>query len=348
MISRRSVAAGAAALAGLAFSPAASATETAMPIREGSFVDINGVPQWITIRGADRANPVLLILQGGPGLPAAMFAPIWFSWEQHYTIVQWDQPGGGYTHARALADGRADETLTVEGYLADALAVAEHVAGRLNKRKIALLGISWGSRLGATLIARKPELFSHYVGTAQVVSGPRGGRMGYDLALAAARARDHTEAVAALSRVGPPPYARVEDFYVRQRYTNPPGQPASAAETAANAALGRLFAAPPPDTTYIATGLPAYNGEAQFLAVQTALFQETWTWEISTLGNRFEVPVFVIQGADDWNTPAALAREWVDSIQAPDKAFTAIPGATHNTVPFQAELMAFVSRHVRA
>jgi pimeloyl-ACP methyl ester carboxylesterase len=352
MISRRSLTAGAgAALIASVAAPALARPVTTedmrMPIHEGNFVELNGAPQWVSIRTQDRNNPVLLILQGGPGIPATVFSPIYFDWEQHYTIVQWDQPGGGATHARALAAG-GDGALTVERYVADALALTDYLRHRLEKPKIALMGISWGSRLGATMIHRRPELFSHYVGTAQVVSGPRGGRLGYDLALAAARTRGDQAAVAALTRVGPPPYARVEDFFVRQQYTNPPGQPFSPQELVANADVGRLMTATPPDTTYLAQGMVAYDGAAQFLAVQNALFQETWSWDITSLGRRFEVPIYVIQGENDWNTPAALAREWVETIQAPDKAFATIAGGTHNTVPFHNELLAFIKAHVRA
>ncbi len=350
-LSRRRFAQFAAATVMSAATPVLASTpkETAavpQAIHEGAFVELNGAHNWISIRGQDRRNPVLLVLQGGPGIPATVFAPLYFDWEAHYTVVQWDQPGGGATHARAIAAG-GDGELTPARYLRDAIALAEHLKTRLSAPKIALFGISWGSRLGAMMIHARPDLFSHYVGTAQVVSGPRGGRLGYDLALEAARARGDQTAVAALTRVGPPPYATVQDFYVRQQYTNPPGQPASAAENAANADAGRLMTGPAPDRSYIAPDMPAYDGPAQFMAVQNALFQETWTWEISSLGDRFAVPVYVIQGENDWNTPAALAREWVERIRAPDKAFTTIPGASHNTVPFHAELLAFVREHVR-
>jgi pimeloyl-ACP methyl ester carboxylesterase len=345
LASGAAILAAAPALASTRETTVSNATTRPNAIHEGAWVDLNGAPQWISIRGQDRRNPVLLVLQGGPGIPATVFAPVYFDWETHYTIVQWDQPGGGATHARAIANG-GDGPLTVERYLRDAIALAEHLKTRLGAPKIALFGISWGTRLGTMMIHQRPDLFSHYVGTAQVVSGPRGGRLGYDLALEASRDRGDQTAVDALIRVGPPPYANVQDFYVRQQYTNPPGQPASPQEVAANAEVARLMTGQAPDRTYLAPDMPAYDGAAQFMAVQQALFQETWTWEVSSLGSRFQVPIFVIQGEQDFNTPAALAREWVQSIQAPAKAYQGIPGASHNTVPFHRELLAFVQAHV--
>src|SRR5438270_6164490 len=34
---------------------------------EATYVKVGGLDQWITIRGEDRKNPVLLLLHGGPG-----------------------------------------------------------------------------------------------------------------------------------------------------------------------------------------------------------------------------------------------------------------------------------------
>ena len=43
------------------------AFSAAKGIDEASYVTIGGIEQWITIRGEDRSNPVLLFLHGGPG-----------------------------------------------------------------------------------------------------------------------------------------------------------------------------------------------------------------------------------------------------------------------------------------
>ena len=59
-------------------------------------VTLNGSEQWITIRGQDRSNPVLLNLgMGGPGgggfATRTLFTPL----EAHFTVVSWDEPGTG-------------------------------------------------------------------------------------------------------------------------------------------------------------------------------------------------------------------------------------------------------------
>jgi pimeloyl-ACP methyl ester carboxylesterase len=61
------------------------------------FVPIGGAEQWISIRGEDRTNPVLLVLHGGPGSPYSIFTPRLRSWERDFTVVQWDRRGVGRT-----------------------------------------------------------------------------------------------------------------------------------------------------------------------------------------------------------------------------------------------------------
>jgi hypothetical protein len=49
------------------------------------------------------------------------------------------------------------------------------------------------------------------------------------------------------------------------------------------------------------------------------LVPQTSALEARTLAGDFAVPVFVIQGAEDFTTPTSLARSFVDSIRAPAK-----------------------------
>jgi pimeloyl-ACP methyl ester carboxylesterase len=92
-------------------------------IDEAMFVAIGGTLQWITIRGQDRNNPVILMVHGGPGVTNGGFAVSFVPWEQDFTIVQWDQPGAGRTFAQIGRRFPAD--LTVDSVARDGIAVAE-------------------------------------------------------------------------------------------------------------------------------------------------------------------------------------------------------------------------------
>jgi hypothetical protein len=98
---------GAPAVGGLAWRTArqrqtAKALEMTTPdgIVEQRFVTLGGTDQWIQLRGEDRANPVLLVLHGGPGWPNAVFTLPLRPWERHFTVVQWDHRGAGKTLRR--------------------------------------------------------------------------------------------------------------------------------------------------------------------------------------------------------------------------------------------------------
>ena len=315
---------------------------------EGQYVNINGIEQWVTIRGRDARNPVVVFLHGGPGLGMASAAPLFADWETRYTVVQWDQPRSGYTQARNV--NRDIGPLTLERFTADALAVVNHVRKTTGAKRVVLFGHSWGSQIGLTLARRHPDVVSAYVGTGQAISGARGGKLGYELALEAARNRNDAKAVAALEKVGPPPYSTVEDFFVRQQYSNPPGLPQSPTEKAHNEAMAKFMsAALPTNVTYLPADAPKYDLFANFLDTQKLMFQESATFDApAQLGYRYRVPIYFFEGENDINVPVALAREYFERIEAPRKAFRTIPGAGHNTMgAFHAELLELFDAEVR-
>jgi heme-degrading monooxygenase HmoA len=57
---------------------------------------IGEIEQWVSVRGADRRNPVLLHIHRGPGYISHPMSR-WFSrgWEEYFTVVQWDQRAAG-------------------------------------------------------------------------------------------------------------------------------------------------------------------------------------------------------------------------------------------------------------
>ena len=73
-------------------------------VRAEAFVALNGVDQWVTIRGENRANPVLVLIGGAGNAFGAPFSPFVRTFrpsEARYTLVQWDPQGCGKTFAKA-------------------------------------------------------------------------------------------------------------------------------------------------------------------------------------------------------------------------------------------------------
>ena len=305
-------------------------TKAPTSIHEAMFVSLNGVEQWITIRGDDVQNPVILMLHGGPGFPTSELAPVFAGFEKDYTLVQWDQPGGGSTYAKNM--GKDIGPLTIERYCRDGIALTEFLEQHLRTNKVILYGTSWGTILGLEMSRTRPELFSAYVGISQA-SGPRGELLGYQLALKAARERGDKKGIADLQRAGPPPYHRFEDYIVRQTYTNPPGLPPTPQEQAGYSALAKIAGALDPAADYKARGLPSFDGAKVFLNTSKAMYQQEEHWDPFKLPPSFVMPVMILNGDHDFNTPEQTAMELCHAISAPHKHCEVIPGFGHGTIP---------------
>jgi proline iminopeptidase len=166
-------------------------------------VRIGGIDQWVSIRGADRRNPVLLLIHGGPGYVSIPMS-WWFSrgWEEYFTVVQWDQRAAGKTHL--LTDpATIAATLTRERMIADTEEMAAWVRKELGKDKIFVLGHSWGSFLGLQLAEHHPEWLYAYIGVCQLIDGPESERRGWRFAMDAARRAGSAEAVRELEAIAP-------------------------------------------------------------------------------------------------------------------------------------------------
>ena len=134
----------------------ALAITTPNGISWSGYVRIGGIDQWLQIRGEDKANPVLLWLNGGPGYSTIPQTLSHREWEKYFTVVMWDQRGEG----RTLEESGTDiaPTMNIPRMTADGVEVADYLRQRLGKHGIVLLGHSWGSILGVEMARRRPDL----------------------------------------------------------------------------------------------------------------------------------------------------------------------------------------------
>ena len=82
------------------------AQESAKRIEEASFIVLGGIEQWVTIRGENGGNPVLLLVHGGPADVQSPLVTTYAPYERDFVLVQWDQRGAGRTYAKNGASSR--------------------------------------------------------------------------------------------------------------------------------------------------------------------------------------------------------------------------------------------------
>lgn len=312
-------------------------------IDEGMFVEINGLHQWVTIRGSNLHNPVLLILHGtGYGLSqmALFFEP----WEKHFTVVQWDQPGAGATYAKN--SGMGTVPLTVDRITHDGIAVTEFVRRRLHADKVAVMGFSGGSLIGLKMVKERPDLFSAYVGCGQFANWARQQALSCAMVLDQARAGGNQKAVAELEQIGPPPYKDVANDAIKSKYTAALTPAEQAVFATLDPSVMAAMKAPPADARYVAKGLAPFDARAVAMETFDKLKGEMAGFDAWRLGLKFDVPMFFFQGERDAYSVSPEVQAYVAEIQAPKKMIVLIKGGGHSCYFMRDEFLALLNSHV--
>lgn len=287
-------------------------------------LDVNGSKQWLSIRGLNRNNPVLLVLHGGPG--SALMGMTWAyqkPWEDFFTVVNWEQRGVGKNFS-AADSARLGATLTHPQLAADAAVVARYLRERFGGRKLAVLGFSFGTSIGPRLVQEHPDWFSVYVGVGQMTNANNEAII-YEELRKRAGARGDTAVLRQLDSIAPyPPKDRKPNYRelnMIRRYT---------AKLDGNwygkTDLGLYYA------------LPAWGPD--YTAAEAANVGPAMGWMgrhlvdgggggRPTIVEELQVPVLVLGGRYDLMTTYGGARRWFDRLRAPSKKFITFERSAH-------------------
>jgi pimeloyl-ACP methyl ester carboxylesterase len=272
----------------------------------------------------------------------AIFEP----WEASFTLVQWDQPRAGVTHA-------SNDPVTVEPYslrriARDGIALAEFVARRFGGRKIVLLGISGGTMMGLMMIKERPDLFAAYVGCGQIVDWALQDALSYAMLLEDARATGNVVMLEELERIGAPPYFDTATDAIKSKYagalTSLERESMGAVEPAVLAAMLK----PPVGVRYIPAGLELPGTLETAMAAYDLLRSEIVTFDVWKLGLAFEVPMIFLQGELDALAVTLAVEAYAADLRAPSVAFVPLPGCGHMAYLARAEFLRVLREQLSA
>lgn len=294
-------------------------------VEDNRAIPINGTQQWISVRGKDRRNPILLVLHGGPGSPE--MPDDWTSqtpWEDFFTVVEWDQRGAGKTYS--LNDPKIIEpTMTLPQMVSDTEQVIEYLRNTYGKRKIILLGHSWGSVLGVTVAQRHPDWLYAYVGVGQLINTIQNEREGYDFAMSEAKVHNNAEAIKDLEAIAPYPgdtaTLSLQKIGAQRKWLMYYGGLAwGRKDFKWDADAWELS----PD--YTEKDLDAVDAGSAFSITNLLTTFMQVNLEQTT---KFRCPIFLFVGRHDYTTSHTLAEEWFRRVSAPQKELVWFDDASH-------------------
>lgn len=292
-------------------------------IAELEKVELGGMEQWISIRGHDKNNPVLIWIHGGPGstqMPLAHHLD--HELEKEFVIVHWDQRGAGKSNPR----GFDESTMSLEQFKADGLELIEYILKRLDQEKVFLLGHSWGTCIGVELAAENPQLIHAYIGVSQVVNDQRAVQIAYDWLMEKAKEKNERERIEFLEELGEPPYRHNE---YRQLASLVAEYGGNFDQEIWRIAL-IVFDAPEYRVIDYYRLLGGMNRGGKPLH-EEAMLHFNYIETVPAL----EMPTFFLVGAKDYNTPAELVKKYYDLIEAPQKELIIFEESAHT--PFLKE-----------
>jgi pimeloyl-ACP methyl ester carboxylesterase len=287
-------------------------------IVESSYIKVGGIDQWITIRGENRNNPILLLIHGGPASTYSVFNPLLRSWEKHFTVVQWDQRGAGKTFGKNGKDGCG--TITFERLANDGIEVAEYLIAKLGQPKVVLIGSSVGSLIGIMMAKRCPDLFYAYVGTDQ--NSPDSQNLLHEISVNAVRKSGNTKGVQFLQKMEAD-RSQISRKDVDKRNRILVKAIIDVPNMITDLILPSMISSPEHKLRDIMDIFKGMNFSLDHL------FGELINFDFKKVGMQFELPVFIIHGDNDIITPTELAKLYYNEIEAPHKEFVLIKNAGH-------------------
>ena len=300
-------------------------------VAEMRYVKIGGIDQFILIRGKSKDNPLLLILHGGPGTPETpMFRKYNSELEEYFTIVYWEQRGAGKSYNKSIPDS----SMTLDQFINDTHELTYFLKTQFKKDKIFLLGHSWGSLLGVKTINKYPNDYHAYIGIGQVANQSKSEILSYQFVLKKAKEDNNIKALKELNEIGEYSDENLNRigltnwlFTQREwvlRYGGTTYNPDNVVDIIV---LSLLFC----KEYTIGDKITFFKGNNTSIINLFPAFINT---NLSETDPELKIPVYFLQGINDYQTNYSVAREYFDKLKAPKKEFIPFNKSSH-LLPFE-------------
>lgn len=289
-------------------------------------VQLGGMTQWIRTRATDASNPVLLLMQQGPGLPIINEVRTYerlLGLEKDFTVIYWDQRGTGLS-SHSLRTKHNRFNISADRMVNDTVSLLELLRNRFGRTSL-VTGFSFGATFATQTAVVRPDLIAALVATAMDIDVPLAENHTYNFVRDTARQRGNRRAIRQLDKIGPPPHLGARQFSTRARWA------ANFGGVTANATLNGMSRA------FLRSLLRSRDYSLVDIvrtvrgisASRAALLPQLATTDLVRTIPSLEVPIVFAQGRLDQVAPGEATQRFYDSLTAPSKQLVWFDKSAH-------------------
>jgi pimeloyl-ACP methyl ester carboxylesterase len=293
-------------------------------ITEKTHVLINGVQQGMFIVGRDIGNPVLLFLHGGTAMPEYFLTQKYpTGLEQYFTVCWWDRRGAGLSYSA----NNPPETMTLEQSISDTIEVTNYLRSRFHKDKIFLMAHSGGSLIGIQAAARAPELYSAYIGVAQMSYQLKSETLSYEYMLRTYREIGNKQMVRQLEAGPATMTIPLPASYMKVRDKAMHGLGVGTTREMRSVITGVFLASWLCREYTLGEKLAIWRGK---FSSDRVLWDTMIAVDLTREVPKADLPVYFFHGKYDYTVSSPLAKAYLDELRAPIKGFYTFEHSAHS------------------
>jgi pimeloyl-ACP methyl ester carboxylesterase len=293
-------------------------------ISEKIHVNINGYQQGMFIKGRDVANPVLLFVHGGTGMPEYFLTqnhPT--GMEDYFTVCWWDRCGAGLSYSASVPP----DAITIDRYISDTLEVTNYLRTRFHKDKIFLMAHSGGSIIGIQAAAKVPDLYAAYIGVGQISYQLKSEMLAYQYMVERYKEAGNTSMVrqleaAPLSMTVPLPasYMRLRDKAMHELGIG-------TTHNMKSVMTGVFLASWMCRDYTLGEKLNIWRGK---FSSDQRLFDKVLTTDMTKVVRKIDIPTYFFHGKYDYTVSYPETKAYFGMLAAPVKGFYTFEKSAHS------------------
>ena len=287
-------------------------------------ISINGNEQWVLVRGEDKNAPLLIHIQGGPGLPmipeANQMGKL-LGLEKEYLVAYWDQRGCGKSFNKDINP----KTITLSQMADDIIECTKYLLKKYNKDKAILVGYSIGATTSLMAASKDSALFSQLFLVGVDIDIPKANIFALEFAKSRAKEQNNNKLLKQIEKLGEKPILESKRFQERVKVlTNLGGIKSGSTynQLLISTIKNMLFS-----KAYSLGDIPKTIIGMDFC--QNALLPELDTLNLFEKVKSVNVPVHFFQGKLDAIAPYETAVSFYNYLKATNKTFTDFNNSAH-------------------